>query len=59
MNEKRKEYLREYREKNLRRIPLDVNPKFYEQIKAAAEAEGKSVNGLIRHAVSVYLVRKK
>ena len=59
MNEKRKEYLKEYRKNKLKRIPLDVNPQFYEQIKAAADKEGESVNGLIRHAVAVYILRKK
>lgn len=59
MNEKRKEYLKEYRKNKLKRIPLDVSPQLYEQIKAAADKEGESVNGLIRHAVSVYILRKK
>ena len=59
MNEKRKEYLKEYHKSKLKRIPLDVNPKFYEQIKAAADKEGESVNGLIRRAVTAYILRKK
>ena len=59
VSEKRKEYLKEYREKRIRRIPLDVSPKMYKQIKVAADADGKSVNEWIRLAVAVQLVRKK
>lgn len=59
MSEKRREYLKDYREKSIRRIPLDVSPNMYKQIKAAADADGKSVNEWIRLAVAVQLVRKK
>ena len=59
MSEKRRVYLKEYREKTIRRIPLDVSPKMYNQIKAAADADGRSVNEWIRLAVAVQLVRKK
>ena len=40
-----------YKEKNLKRIPLDVQKEKYEQIKAASEKAGESVNGYIKHAI--------
>lgn len=51
--------LAQYRKEHFKRIPLDVKPQFYTEIKAAAEAEGTSVNGLIRRAVGVYLMKKR
>ena len=47
----RNEYQYEYAKKNLKRIPLDVQKEKYEEIKAAAEAAGESVNGYIKTAV--------
>lgn len=58
MTEERKEYLKQYREERLKRIPLDVSVKMYERIKAAADAEGKSVNGMIKFLVGKYLEAK-
>ena len=40
-----------YKEKSIKRIPLDVQKEKYEAIKAAAEAVGESVNGYIKTAV--------
>ena len=40
-----------YKEKSIKRIPLDVQKEKYEAIKAAAEATGESVNGYIKTAV--------
>lgn len=40
-----------YKEKSIKRIPLDVQKEKYEAIKAAAEAAGESVNGYIKTAV--------
>ena len=40
-----------YREKSIKRIPLDVQKEKYEEIKMAAEAAGESVNGYIKKAV--------
>ena len=39
-----------YKEKSIKRIPLDVQKEKYEAIKAAAEAVGESVNGYIKTA---------
>ena len=51
MGTNRTEYQLEYAKKNLKRIPLDVQKEKYEEIKAAAEATGESVNGYIKTAV--------
>ena len=58
-SEKRREYLIQYRAHNLKRIPLDVKPALYEQVKAAADAEGLPVNAWIRRAIGVYLMKKR
>lgn len=58
MSDERKQYLKEYRGEKLKRIPLDVPQSLYERIKAAASAEDKSVNGLIKFLVSKYLDAK-
>ena len=42
-----------YKEKSIKRIPLDVQKEKYEAIKAAAEAAGESVNGYIKTAVDM------
>lgn len=58
MSDERKQYLKEYRDEKLKRIPLDVPQSLYERIKAAASTEDKSVNGLIKFLVSKYLDAK-
>lgn len=40
-----------YAKNNLKRIPLDVQKTKYEEIKAAADAVGESVNGFIKRAI--------
>ena len=44
ISDKRKESMYNYAKKNLKRIPLDVQKEKYEEIKAAAESAGESVN---------------
>ena len=51
ISDKRKESMYNYAKKNLKRIPLDVQKEKYEEIKAAAESAGESVNGYIKKAV--------
>lgn len=41
-----------YREKAIKRIPLDVPKVDYEIIKAHSEALGESVNGFVKRAIS-------
>ena len=47
----------EYAKKALKRIPLDVQKEKYEEIKAAAEAAGESVNGYIKKAIDERMER--
>ena len=46
-----------YAQKSLKRIPLDVQKEKYEEIKAAAEAAGESVNGYIKTAIDERILR--
>ena len=48
LSEQRKEYLYEYQKTKLKRIPLDVQKEKYEEISAAAESKGETVNGYIK-----------
>lgn len=51
LTEAQKKANNKYREKSIKRIPLDVQKEKYEEIKAAADAAGKSVNGYIKKAI--------
>ena len=46
-----------YRRENVKRIPLDVQKDKYEEIAAAAEQAGKSVNGFIKEAIDEKMER--
>ena len=46
-----------YKEKNLKRIPLDVQKEKYEEIKAAATNASKTVNGYIKEAIDEKMER--
>lgn len=46
-----------YAKKNLKRIPLDVLKEKYEEIKAAAETSGESVNDYIKKAIDERMER--
>ena len=54
-NQKQSRY--NYAKKNLKRIPLDVQKEKYEQIKAAAQAAGETVNGYIKTAIDERMER--
>ena len=58
-NEKKKAYNVEYAKTHLKRIPLEVQLSKFEEIKAAAEAAGQSVNGYIKEAVDTRLASNK
>ncbi len=45
------EYMYQYAKAKLKRIPLDVTKDKYEEIKAAAEKQGESLNGYIKKAI--------
>ncbi len=48
---------KKYKEKNIKRVPLDVQIEMYEKIKQAAEANGETVNGFIKQAITDRLNR--
>lgn len=48
-----------YKEKNIKRIPLDVQKEKYEEIKAAADAVGEKVNTYIKKAIDERMERDK
>lgn len=49
--ENKSKYDIQYAKTNLKRIPLDVRKEKYEEIKAAAEKAGETVNGYIKKAI--------
>lgn len=53
--ENKKEYNRQYEKEVLKRVPLNMQKSEYEVIKAAAEKEGKSVNGFIKDCIREHL----
>lgn len=57
--EDKAKYDMEYAKKNLKRIPLDVQKEKYDEIAAAAERAGKSVNGYIKEAIEEKMERDK
>lgn len=46
-----------YAKAKLKRIPLDVQKEKYEEIKAAADAVGETVNGYIKKAIDERMER--
>lgn len=58
ITQKQKESMYRYRDKNIKRIPLDVQKEKYNEIKAAATAAGESVNGYIKKAVDDRMERE-
>ena len=46
-----------YKEKNIKRIPLDVPKEKYEQIKNHASAHAETVNGFIKRAIDETMER--
>lgn len=59
VSKRQKECAERYKKKNIRRIPLDVQNGFYEEIKSAAEESGESVNGFIKEAIKRRLSQEK
>lgn len=51
----RNDYFTAYKKKNYKRIPLDVSLSKYDEIKAAAQDAGESVNGYIKKAIDIRL----
>jgi len=57
LTEAQKKANMKYREKAIKRIPLDVPKDYYEKVKAHAESRGESVNGFIKRAISETMER--
>ena len=57
LTEAQKKANNKYREKSIKRIPLDVQKEKYEEIKTAADAAGESVNGYIKSAIDQRMER--
>lgn len=51
LTEKRKVSMYRYAREKLKRIPLDVPKKKYEEIKRYTESRGETVNGFIKRAI--------
>ena len=49
----KKSYDLKYAKEKLKRIPLDVSKEKYDQIKAAADNAGESVNGYIKKSIDM------
>ena len=47
-----------YAKKALKRIPLDVQKEKYDEIKAAADRAGETVNGYIKRAIDERMERE-
>lgn len=48
-----------YKEKNIKRIPLDVQKEKYDEVKAAADRAGETVNGYIKRAIDERMERER
>ena len=60
LTEQRKESMYKYEKNNLKRIPLDVQKDFYEDVlKPAADAAGETVNGFIKKAIEARIEQDK
>ena len=57
LTESQKQATVKYKEKNIKRIPLDVQKEKYEEIKAAADAAGEKVNTYIKKAIDERMER--
>ena len=57
-NAKYNNYKIRFAKENYKRVPLDLKKEKYEQIKAAAEKSGESVNGYIKTAVEQRMQRE-
>jgi predicted HicB family RNase H-like nuclease len=59
LTESQKQATVKYKEKNIKRIPLDVQKEKYEEIKAAADAAGEKVNTYIKKAIDERMEREQ
>lgn len=52
-NEKSYQASLKYRAQNIKRIPLDVQKDFYDELAAAATAAGEKINEYIKNAIKM------
>ena len=57
-SESQKQAHYKYAKKAIKRIPLDVQKEKYDQIKAAADLAGETVNGYIKKAIDERLQKE-
>lgn len=57
MDDKRKDYLLNYAKNKYKRVPLDLPKDKYEEVKAAADHVGETVNGFIKTAIDERIER--
>lgn len=55
----KRKYNIKYQKENYKRIPLDVTPEKYEEIKTAAEQQGEKVNTYIKKAIEQRMEKEK
>ena len=58
LTEAQKKATTKYKEKNIKRIPLDVQKEKYDEVKAAADRAGETVNGYIKRAIDERMERE-
>jgi predicted HicB family RNase H-like nuclease len=56
-SEAQKKATLKYRENAYKRVPFDIPKDFYEQVKVAAQSQGKSINGFIKEALEEKMSR--
>ena len=49
---------KKYNQKNIKRVPLDMQITKYTEVKAAADQAGESVNGYIKAAIDMRMARE-
>lgn len=57
--DKKTQYNLAYARENLKRIPLDVQLRKYQEIAEAAAAAGESINGYIKKAIEQRMAAEK
>lgn len=57
--DKKTQYNLAYAKEKLKRIPLDVQKDFYDELAAAAAAAGESINGYIKKAIEQRMARER
>ncbi len=58
ITENQKQSAYEYKKKNIKRVPLDMQKTDYEQLAACAASAGISVNGYIKQAIKEKMQRE-